>query len=241
MRQSTCSKSVIALLDGFEVAGSGKEALMPLGAQRLLAFLALANGSVHRAVASERLWPDCNPARAAANLRSALWRGRRIGDVALIECNGSRLQLAPTVQVDLKVALEESRRLTETGRADGSADIDHFIPALSRALLPHWMDEWLILERERWDQIRLHTLEGVAQSLMGVGRYLPALEAALAAVAIEPVRESAHRTVVEVYIAEGNAACALKHYQRYRGLVQRELGVSPSRQMIKLVQPLAGS
>lgn len=107
--------------------------------------------------------------------------------------------------------------------------------ALSHALLPDWPDEWLLLDRERWDQVRLHSLETLAQHLMSEKRYLPALEAAFAAVAIEPVRESAHRTVVEIYLAEGNSACALKHYQRYRGLLQRELGVTPSRQMTRLI------
>ena len=71
-----------------------------------------------------------------------------------------------------------------------------------------------------------------------IKQYLRALEAGLAAIAIEPVRESAHRTVIEVYIAEGNAGCALRHYHRYRGLIRRELGVGPSREMVQLVHPL---
>ena len=97
---------------------------------------------------------------------------------------------------------------------EGLPDYQDLIPALSQSLLPDWLDEWLILDRERWDQVRLHALENLARLLMIAEKYLPALEAALAAVAIEPVRESAHRTVVEVYIAEGNSACALRHYQR---------------------------
>jgi DNA-binding SARP family transcriptional activator len=111
--------------------------------------------------------------------------------------------------------------------------------ALSQELLPDWCDDWLLLERERWDQARLHALETLARQLMSTERFLPALEAALVAVAIEPIRESAHRAVIEIHLAEGNSACAMKHYQRYRGLLHRELGVAPSRRMIRLIEPLS--
>jgi DNA-binding SARP family transcriptional activator len=229
----------LALLGGFEIFHGTSTFRLPLGAQRLLAILALGDG-VHRGTAAERLWPDSPPRRAAANLRCALWQGRRVGDVSVIECAGPRLRLAAAVQVDQRVVLGEARRISGTaGASDGLAAPERHILALSRGLLPDWSDEWLLLERERWDQVRLHTLETLAQQLMSVERYLAALEAAFAAVAIEPVRESAHRTVVEVYIAEGNSACALKHYQRYRGLLHRELGVAPSRHMTHLVHPLA--
>jgi DNA-binding SARP family transcriptional activator len=110
---------------------------------------------------------------------------------------------------------------------------------LSRGLLPDWLDDWLLMDRERWDQVRLHALETLACRLLAAEHHLAALEAAFAAVAIEPVRESAHRTVVEIYLAEGNPACALQHFQRYRRLVQRELGVAPSSRMHQLIQPIA--
>jgi DNA-binding SARP family transcriptional activator len=69
--------------------------------------------------------------------------------------------------------------------------------------------------------------------------YLTALDAALAAVAVDSIRESAHRIVVKVHIAEGNSASAIRHYQWYRGLVRRELGVAPSRQMDELIHSCA--
>jgi DNA-binding SARP family transcriptional activator len=44
-----------------------------------------------------------------------------------------------------------------------------------------------------------------------------------------------------VHIAEGNMASALRHYQRYRALLHRELGVAPSPRMTRLVRPLIGT
>ena len=96
----------------------------------------------------------------------------------------------------------------------------------------------MLFERERWHQFRLHALENLAAQLQAEERYLDALQTALAAIAIEPIRETAHRIVIGIHLAEGNTASALKHYQHYRGLLQRELGVVPSVRMDQLVHPL---
>jgi DNA-binding SARP family transcriptional activator len=152
----------------------------------------------------------------------------------VVECGGPRLRLAPAIAVDHQVALDRAHDIT---RADAGGN-DQIIRALSQELLPDWADEWLILARERWNQVRMHTLETLAQQLIAERNYLSALEAAFAAVAVEPIRESAHRIVIEIYIAEGNSACAVKHYHRYRALIQRELGVTPSSRMDGLVHPL---
>jgi DNA-binding SARP family transcriptional activator len=190
--------------------------------------------------AAELLWPDSPRARALANLRSALWRSRAVHGLTVIDCAGPRLRLSPQVEVDHRFALECARNIAGIGDDPPGEHGADLIARLSRGLLPDWFDDWLLMDQERWDQIRLHTLETVAGRLMAAGRYLLALEAALSAVAIEPVRESAHRTVVQVYLAEGNSACALKHYQRYSRLVLREMGVGPSSHMTKLIAPLAG-
>ncbi|MGD9530221.1 AfsR/SARP family transcriptional regulator [Pseudonocardia sp.] len=229
----------IQVLGGFGLRVDGRSVPLALGAQRLLGCLALTPGGLPRAIAAELLWPDSPRGRAGANLRSALWRARRYGHQALVECDGARLLLAPSVATDLHVALELAREPRHERHGREPADAERLIAMLSEGLLMDWSDDWLLIERQRWDQIRLHTLEALAQQLMACGTHLVALKAAFAAVAIEPVRESAHRTVVEIFLAEGNTACALKHYQRYRGMVQRELGVTPSRHMTRLVQPLA--
>ena len=59
--------------------------------------------------------------------------------------------------------------------------------------------------------------------------------------ALEPLRESAHRTVVCVHLAEGNVAEALRAYENFRTLLAHELGVRPSDHMRRLVAQYAGS
>jgi DNA-binding SARP family transcriptional activator len=236
-----CERSdgvLLALLGGFECLHRGRSVSLPLGSQRLLALLALQKSGIHRAVAGERLWPDSTPGRAAANLRSALWRGKRLGDTATICSTGPRLCLAPTVHVDLQQVMDQHRRLVRTRPCASTSDHLALVRVLTRQLLPEWSEDWLVFERERWHQFRLHALENLAAQLQNEQRYLDALQTALAAIAIEPIRETAHRIVIGIHLAEGNTASALKHYQHYRGLLQRELGVVPSVQMDQLVHPL---
>ncbi|MGW2086283.1 AfsR/SARP family transcriptional regulator [Streptomyces sp. NPDC001880] len=227
----------LELLRPFELTYASNRISVPLGAQRLLAYLALHDEGAHRGAAAEQLWPDCTPYRAAANLRSALCQGRRVGSVTLIDSVGQRLLLTPSTQVDLH-EVRASTRQVMAGHSALSVDWDRLIGDLSRELLPGWAEDWLILEREYWDQTRVYTLESLAQQFQTAGDYLPALQAARAATAVDPIRETAHRIVIEVHIAEGNIASAVKRYQDYRAFLQQELRVAPSQQMVQLVQDL---
>ena len=231
----------LVLLGGFECAWGGSVIPLPLGAQRLLALLALRDGGAHRAGAAERLWPDSSTTRAAGNLRSALWRSRRIEETTVVECAGPRLRLSPSVRVDLRAVHRQIRDLPDGGSGGADPDREDLVAALSRELLPEWADDWLVIDRERWDQVRLHALEDVAEQFLAGQRYLAALKTALAAIAVEPIRETAHRIVIEVHLAEGNPASALRHYRRYQAQLHRELGVAPSSRMVRLASTLLSS
>ncbi|MEU8992873.1 bacterial transcriptional activator domain-containing protein [Streptomyces sp. NPDC048558] len=153
----------------------------------------------------------------------------------MIDSVGQRLLLSPSIRVDLHDVRECSRQVI-AGLSPLPTDWDGLIGALSRELLPGWTEEWLILERERWDQERVYALESLSQQLLTAERYLPALQAALTAIAVDPIRETAHRTLIEVHLAEGNVACAIKRYQDYRAFLQRELRVAPSPQMTQMLR-----
>jgi DNA-binding SARP family transcriptional activator len=110
--------------------------------------------------------------------------------------------------------------------------------ALRGDLLPGWYDDWVLLERERLRQLRMHALEAVARRLGEAGRYGDALQAAYAAMRAEPLRESAHRIVIRLHLAEGNVCEARRAYEQFRVLLADELGVQPSEQMARLVRRL---
>lgn len=225
----------MALLNSFELLLNGKSVVLELPAQRLLAFLALQDRPVLRAYAAGTLWLDATESHALGSLRSALWRLRQ-HSFELVESTSRQLRLAPGVAVDLHEAVALAHDLLA-----GSArleDIDLDRPELSGELLLDWYDDWVLIERERFHDLRLHALESVCIRLTEAGEFAKAMEAGLAAVKGEPLRESAHRALIKVDLAEGNEAEALRRYRRYRRLVHDRFGIEPSEQMEDLVRGL---
>jgi DNA-binding SARP family transcriptional activator len=96
----------------------------------------------------------------------------------------------------------------------------------------------VLLEAERWRQLRLHALEALSRRLTGVRRFADALEAGMAAVRGEPLRESGHIAVMLVHLAEGNQCEAVAEFERYRALLGTELGLEPTENITGLVRTL---
>jgi DNA-binding SARP family transcriptional activator len=193
----------------------------------LLAFVALRRGRVERPYAAGALWPFGDDMRAAGNLRSALWRLRRAG-VDVIDADKWSLALAPGTVVDVHQLVGWATRLIDGNARPEDLTLRH-LPDDPCHLLSGWYDEWVILERERVRQRVLHGLEALAHLLTEQARYAEAVEAAMRAVADEPLRESAQRALLSVYLAQGNMVEAQGAYTSFARLLRRELGVEPSR------------
>jgi DNA-binding SARP family transcriptional activator len=236
---TTGTPARISLLDGFALeSGPGPSQAggyrLTSGVQRLVAHVSLA-GKVTRPALAGRLWPDVLDTQAQASLRSGLWRLRKAVP-GLVDVSGEVLSLAAGVRVDVHELHDWARRATDP-RA-GTDDVALPDVAQRGDLLPGWYDEWVLLERERLHQVRLHALEAAAERLAQARRHAEALEAAHLAVRAEPLRESAHRTLVRVHLAEGNLAEALRAHRLFEQLLRHELGVAPTEQMTRLVRGL---
>ena len=225
----------MVLLNSFDLLLDGKSVVLELPAQRLLAFLALQDRPVLRAYAAGALWLDATESHALGSLRSALWRLRHHG-FELVASTSRQLRLGTGVKVDLHEAVAFAHDLL-AGSAQAE-DIDLDGPELSGELLPDWYDDWVLIERERFHDLRLHVLESLCLQLTDAGEFARAMEAGLAAVKGEPLRESAYRALIKVDLAEGNDAEALRRYRGYRRLVHDRFGIEPSEQMEDLVRGL---
>lgn len=226
----------LALLDAFELTCDGVPVQLQQSAQRLLAFLALHPRPVQRGYIAGALWPDTPEERAHASLRSALWRLRRVGQ-PLTEGSNGRLALGSSVQVDVRELVDLAHAVLDE-RRDPLASAASDLIALSGDLLPDCYDDWVSVEREHVRQLRLHALEVLCDALTDAGRYAAASEAALAVIATDPLRESAHRALIRVHLAEGNLAEALRQYAFFRRLSEQELGLTPSPEMEHLIGPV---
>jgi DNA-binding SARP family transcriptional activator len=225
----------LSLLGSFELSCNDGPVPVPLPVQRLLAFLALRDHPARRDYVACMLWMDSSDDRALGSLRSALWRLRRSA-LGSVESTSRGLQLAPEVAVDVREASVLARRLLDPATDVEQAEVDRM--SLASDLLPDWYDDWVVMERERFRQLRVHALEALCERLMATGDYALAVEAALAAVQGEPLRESAHRALIRVHLAEGNRAQAVFQYRSFRRLLDDQLGLQPTGEMEALVASL---
>jgi DNA-binding SARP family transcriptional activator len=233
---ATQARLRLSLFGGFELRDRGRPVRLPLSAERLVAFLAIQNRPLHRAYVAGTLWPETTDSRAGASLRSTLWRLRRRRQ-PLVEASATHLRVGEEVWVDVHAVMalvwrviDSAAHLNEVNLATLSAPAE---------LLPGWYEDWVLVERERLRQLRLHALEILCERLTSRKRFGQAVEAGLAAVRDEPLRESAHRALVKAYLAEGNQGEALRQYRTYRQLLHEELGLVPSPEMDELVDAIS--
>jgi DNA-binding SARP family transcriptional activator len=229
------STPTLRLLSGFELVLDERPLRVPGSAQRLLVFLALQRRALLRIYIAGVLWTESDEDHANASLRSALWRLQRL-PCSLVRATSSSLALDDDVVVDVGLLDDCAHDVLARrpgadgllGRRCGAGD-----------LLPDWYDEWLVVERERLRQLRMHALDAACRQLAEAGRHSEAAEVGLASLAAEPLRESAHRALIEVHLAEGNHVEAVRQYETYRQLARRHLGIEPTRELTELVAPAA--
>ncbi|MET9375538.1 BTAD domain-containing putative transcriptional regulator [Streptomyces sp. NPDC002992] len=225
-------QSSVQLLGQFRLEFHGEPVPLCGNAQRLLAFVGLRRRVGRRAVA-QTLWPDATEAHARGSLRTALWKLPH-GGHELLRCTQESLALVDDVAVDARTL---ARTALDIVRGRGPLRADPVLMGLLERgdLLPDWDDEWVVLEREWLRRLRLHALDTLSERFARQGLPALALEAALASIRIEPLREDPHRAVVSAHLAEGNLIEALRHYEAFRHLLRAELGAEPSLRLAQMI------
>jgi DNA-binding SARP family transcriptional activator len=233
---SNSATARLRMLGGFQLRIEAEEVSVPMDAQRLVCFLALHDQPLLRTYVGGSLWGESTEHRAGGSLRSALWRLRQAG-YPLVTLTSDHIVLSESVTVDLRDGKALAHRVLNT-----SLELDDVVGAneevLSADLLPDWTEDWVLMERESYHQLRLRALEALCRRLSAAGRFGQAVQAGVAAVSGEPLRESARSALIEAHLAERNVAAALREYDAFRRLLQDELGLDPSEDLRALVDGL---
>jgi DNA-binding SARP family transcriptional activator len=160
----------------------------------------------------------------------------------LLEIGDTSLALASEITVDVHRFRLSAELLIHDpyGRDEGGEDAAAAV-LHSSELLPGWYDDWVLAARERLQYLRLSALDALASRRRLQGRGHEALQAARAATSIEPLHESAHRTIVRTHLDNGDIVEAVHHYAKFRAMLHRELGLPPSELFTELVQPYLAS
>lgn len=221
------------MIGGYRLSRGNQVVSMSGAAQRLVAYLALHEGSP-RLVVAAGLWPESSDEHALSNLRTTTSRLRKTTP-GLLAPRSQTLRLDPTVRVDLEDILAAAETAAEAAQPAA------LVRRLARVgdLLPGWYDDWVLFEREQLQQQLISASETLAERLLSAGDVAAAVAAATAAIHREPLRESSHRLLVRVHLAAGNRVEAWHAYERFRRRSIAEVGLAPDSSFQALVAELA--
>ena len=232
----------LTLLGGFEARTRlGSPLAVPTRkAQALLAYLALTPGLTHpRDKLAALLWPDTSRSGARTAVRQTLFLLRRaLGPVQLdvLVTTGDGVALA-TEAVETDVAA------FERAIADGAPGALATAAALYRGDLLAGLgptappfEDWLMSERERLRELALEALARLLARQRAAGDTALAVQTALRLVALDPLQETVHRTLMRLYVQLGRRDAALRQYQECVDILRRELGTEPEVETKELCQ-----
>ena len=210
--------------------------------EALLAYCALPPGQRHsRDKLAALLWGDRPLPRARSRLRETLFVLRRAlatADPPCLELGRETLAVAAdAVDVDA-VAFE---RLVRAGGPEALARaVDLYRGDLLQGLAFRGalFEDWLMDERERLRELALDALAKLLAHQQSSGAAEAAVPTALRLIALDPLQEAAHRTVMRLYAQLGRRGAALRQYQLCVGILLRELGAEPEADTRELYQEI---
>jgi DNA-binding SARP family transcriptional activator len=235
------ARLTMSLLGGFQARlDAGPIALPTRKAQALLAFLAVPAGRAHpRDKLATLLWGGIREESARASLRQALFALRKaIEPTPALATDGGTVTLVPdAVEIDVDqfvraVASGDPERLAraaELYRGD-------FLAGFAVDELP--FEEWLMSERERLRELALEGLAKLLAHQRRQGATEAATQTALRLLAVDPLQEPAHRTLMRLYADLGRRGAALRQYQQCVSVLQRELGTEPDAETKQLYETI---
>jgi DNA-binding SARP family transcriptional activator len=193
------------------------------------------------------LWEESDEQEGRNSLSTALSRLRRALPNAPIAVVGDSLVFRADPSYPVWTDIGSFSELTRVGasRQDLDSAVElwrgPFLEGFDLRDSTDW-DEWLELERSRWQQRMLDALERAAEEHAENKDWSAALAHARRALAIDPLQERFHRLVMRLYERAGDRAAALSHYRGAVQVLQAELGVEPDPTTQRLYREiLAGS
>jgi DNA-binding SARP family transcriptional activator len=237
--------SLTATYDGYPIPDSAWRSRQE---RRLLGILLAARGArVSSEQLSDWLWPEAAPEAAAISLRSAVSGLRRTLELSGSERASTRYIVTRSGGYAWNVAsgawidVEEFLTLTEDrgSRVDPRSSIlDPRSSRLERAItLYHGeflADEpyapWAGRLREILHERFLAAIAELAELRIMDGGFAAAIALAERGLEHDRLREPLHRALMEAHAHMGDVAGALRAYERYRRLLDEELGATPAPQ-----------
>ncbi len=228
----------ISLLGPFDVRIDGRP--MPRVRSRkehwLLALLVLRHSrEVQRDWLAETLWPDSRIDQSRAYLRTSVYVLKQaLGPQA------ARLQSPTlhTLRLDLSAAEVDVIAFDAAMVRGDAASLQTAIALYKGPFLEGCTEGWAESEQRLREHRWLLALEQAAESERGRGRLREACSLLQRLIRQDPLRESAHRALMQVLADDGDYAAMTTAYRDLRILLQQEANADPSPESVALYEQL---
>ena len=233
----------IDLLGGVQARASGSSVAVAGRKERaLLAVLALSPGeSLARDKLAAMLWSDRGEKQAHDSLKSAIARLKKAFDPFEVRPIVSSRECVSLTRDGVTVDVTRFERLVREKSPESLAAA----MALYRGDLLDGLDvgdrvfeEWLLLERQRLRVLARDALAELLEQYISSRNCDGAIATAHRLLALDPLRESAHRGLMRMYADQGQPTLAMKQYRICRDALRGELGVAPEAETIRLYQSI---
>jgi len=234
----------LSLFGGFEarIPPGPRLSFQTRKAQALLAYLALPLGRAHpRDKLAALLWGDRGDEQARRSVRQALYDIRKalgVAAPAVLRAEHDTVALSPAA-VDLDVLT--FTRLIDQGTPDALEQAAALYQGDLLAGLnvsEESLETWLMHEREHLHEMAMQALAKLLSHQSASGASEAAIRTAHQLLALDPLQEAVHRTLMRIYIRHGRRAAALRQYQHCVNVLQRDLGIEPELETKLLYQQI---
>ena len=99
-------------------------------------------------------------------------------------------------------------------------------------------DDWQFFRSESLKRELVHALERLVQGHKDQVELQEAIEYARRWIAVDPLDESAHRQLMDLYFRAGQRSAALRQYRECVRILDQELGVAPLEETTELYQTI---
>jgi len=216
----------------------------------LAAFLLEFAGRAHRRERlADQFWGHLDPERSRAALNTGLWRLRK---VLALEAGGEQeeslrtfgsevaLEPSPTLEVDTHRFMALAKKALALPRPRDPASC---LPSIEEAMEVYtgpFFDgeeaDWILEERERLHSVFVRAGSELIRIHGHLQQYEEGIAVARRMIAIEPFRESIHRSLVILLVLNGQRVEALRLHERWSNSFRRELGIQPMPQTLQLIE-----
>jgi DNA-binding SARP family transcriptional activator/pimeloyl-ACP methyl ester carboxylesterase len=229
----------LELLGGFGLRAEQPLQLRNKKAQALLAFLALSGD--HRAArdrVATLLWPDSPEEAARQSLRQCISVMRR--DIPHLQLTADH----DVVMLDVSTLAIDVREFESSIATSDAAALAEAINLYAGDLLDgvnarsDLYEAWIATERTRLRAAATAGLRRLIDMLLQSHAREQAEAMAHRSLALDPLQEDIHRSLIRMHVEGGQTALAIRQYKRCETVLRKELGIEPDAETKALYQDI---